>query len=78
MASFHFTIRDIQRFNHTNDRSRTRPFTPQKSVFPLYDITTQHIPPYASLSAEDRETKEDLRGLTLLVEVKPFESREGD
>lgn len=37
----------------------------------MNDITTQHIPPYASLGAEDPETKEDLRGLTLLVEVGP-------
>jgi hypothetical protein len=38
----------------------------------MNDITTQHNTPYANLKVRRiPETKEDLRGLTLLVEVRP-------
>lgn len=76
MASFHFTNRNFQRLT-----KRTTPhghdIQTNKSVFPLNEITTQHIPPYASLSAEDRETKEDLQGFPA-CRSQALESREGD
>jgi hypothetical protein len=56
MASFHSFIRDTQRFHHERPLTDTI-FSHHTKAFSLYERhhEPKHIPPYASLSAEDSE-----------------------